>query len=355
VTLAGPSPCLRARSRHSGRTAATRGASALSLVFAFVFLFGACGTSQPTCVPGQSIACSRGTCEGYQVCNAEGSAYDECRCGGPDAGEFPAGGPNSGLIGAACTSSADCREGFDCLSSESRLINGQGPSGGICLAKCIPEHDFCKGLDARSKCIVLYDGGTPSDKLDDVTYCLPGCETGTQPNELDKCRRRADLVCAEAPAGAGVGFCRPACRSDVDCGSRFCDLGTGLCGDQPQPGGEIGSVCNQGSDSTVCAGGCIDLGSSHAECSGVCSYGTAGCGQETEDGPLDYFCFHGPAAGSGEGDLGYCARLCDCDDDCERDDSVCEPRDALPESTRRAGVCSPTTYPNGDPRPNTPC
>jgi hypothetical protein len=331
--------------------------SAHGTLLALVVLVGAgiqgCGDGAATCVPGQSIACSRGGCSGHQVCRDDGKAYEECICSDSDPGEFPRTGPHSGLIGAACTSSADCREGFDCLTQGSRLLDGEGPSAGICLAKCLPEHDFCDALDARSKCVVLYDGGT-SDELDDLAYCLPGCELGTQPNELDKCRGRIDLVCAESPAGSGLGFCRPACRSDLDCGERYCNLGTGLCGDEPRTGSEIGASCGV-APLASCAGGCIDHGSAYSECSGVCRYGTPGCGQQSQDAPLDYFCFMDPTTGSGEGDLGYCQKLCDCDDDCDRADAVCEQKDTLPASTGRLGVCGSREYTNGELRPNTPC
>jgi hypothetical protein len=62
-----------------------------------------------------------------------------------------------------------------------------------------------------------------------------------------------------------------------------------------------------------------------------------------------------PTTGSGEGDLGYCQKLCDCDDDCDRADAVCEQKDTLPASTGRLGVCGSREYTNGELRPNTPC
>jgi hypothetical protein len=277
-----------------------------------------CG-DDPSCVPGQSIECSRGSCTGHQVCRDDGKSFGECRCSGTS-GDFPETGPYSGLIGATCTTTEDCREGLDCLTVESSLINGEGPSAGICLARCLPEHDFCTELDARSRCIVLDDGGTPAQPLDDVAYCLPGCVIGTQPNEEDKCRGRIDLVCSEFPTGSGVGYCRPACRGDIDCGSRYCDLATGFCADRPFAGEPIGAPCDSISTTRSCAGGCIEHGSSYAECSGVCSYGTAGCGQTGATLPLDNFCYLDPTSRSGAGDLGYCVRVCDCDDDCERAD-----------------------------------
>jgi hypothetical protein len=325
-----------------------------SLVLVPALLPSGCADSTPGCTPGQSIECAGSNCTGYQVCNADGKSYGMCMCGDPRPGTFPATGPTSGLIGAACTSAANCRPGFDCLTSDSGLINGEGPSAGICLAKCLPEHDFCKDLDARSKCIVLSDGGTPNDKLDDVSYCLPGCQLGTQPNELDKCRNRVDLVCAESPAGSGVGYCRPACRSDLDCAGRSCDLGTGLCGDA-RAGDRIGAACDPDAASATCAGACTAHGASYAECSGVCSYGTPGCGQSDTRLPLENFCFLDPSSNSGNGDLGYCARLCDCDDDCDRPDAVCEPQPTLTSKTGRSGVCGSRMFSTGTPRRNTPC
>jgi hypothetical protein len=326
-----------------------------SFGFLFAFVPLGCGSSAPGCVPGQSIACSLGTCDGFQVCRSDGKSYGECVCGAGPNTVFPQTGPNSGLIGAACASSGNCREGLGCLTSSSRVLGGEGPSAGICLARCVPDYDFCQELDARSKCIVLSDGGTPGQDADDIAYCLPGCELGTQPNEEDKCRGRIDLVCAESPAGSGVGYCRPACRADVDCDGRFCNLATGLCGDIPFSGDPIGAACDPEASAVSCAGGCIDHGAGYSECSGVCSYGTAGCGETGASLPLDTFCFLDPTTGSGAGDLGYCAKLCDCDDDCGRDDAVCEPQPDLEESTGRVGVCGSRTFSSGGDRDNTPC
>jgi hypothetical protein len=338
--------------RDWANTSALLFLAAATLVLSVVPL--GCGDSTPGCVPGQSIACARNGCtDGHQVCEASGEAYGLCVCDDNSA-EFPETGPNSGLIGAACTGPESCRLGLDCLTSESGLIQGEGPSAGICLSRCLPEHDFCQELDARSKCIVLDDGGTPAEALDDVAYCLPGCEIGTQPNELDKCRGRLDLVCSEAPAGSGVGYCRPACRGDLDCGARSCNLSTGLCRDRPVSGDPIGAECSADSTSS-CAGGCIERGGGYWQCSGVCSYGTPGCGQAGLDGPLEYFCYLDPAVGTGAGDLGYCTKLCDCDDDCGRDDAVCEPDPSLAPDTGRAGACGSRTFPSGAVRPNIPC
>ncbi len=44
-------------------------------------------SSSPACIPNQSVSCvGAGSCTGYQVCNAAGTAYSACDCSGLDAG-----------------------------------------------------------------------------------------------------------------------------------------------------------------------------------------------------------------------------------------------------------------------------
>lgn len=314
----------------------------------------ACGDST-NCTPGQSISCAGNGCMGHQVCAADGKAYGECQCDSSQS-QFPAKGPSSGLIGAACTGAPDCR-GFDCLAADSKVINGSGPSAGICLARCIPEHDFCKELDARSKCIVVDNGGTTANTLDDIAYCLPGCQMGTQANDLDKCRGRVDMVCSESLLGSGTGYCIPACRADLDCAGRHCNLESGLCQDTAPAGDPIGAACTPG-QATSCSGKCVDEGAAYAECTGSCSFGTPGCGQNDNTLPLKFYCYKDPSKGlgtaPGSGDLGYCAKLCDRDADCGRTDAACEPQPSLKPKTGRAGVCGSKMLPGGGVRPNSP-
>lgn len=313
----------------------------------------ACGTGSAAkataCVPNQSIACvGNNSCGGHQVCRADGSGYEDCICG---VRAFPHVGPFSGLLGAACSTEADCLLGLDCVNRDSKIVRGEGPSAGMCLTRCLVDHNFCSSVDATAKCIVFDDAGTPATS-DDLAYCLPGCKLGTQPSAADKCRGRVDLACNEDPVGAGAGYCRPACRSDVDCAPRVCDLKTGLCGDAAPSGDPIGAACDP--NNSQCAGGCVPQGTSYAECGGVCSYDTEGCGQKG-DPPLDYWCSIAAAKGSGPGDLGYCAKLCDCDTDCQRADAVCEPQSDLMTKAGRHGVCGSKTLPSGAARANLPC
>ena len=334
--------------------AAPRARLAAALVALALF---ACGggvenkTSAPACVPGRSVGCQGSDgCSGHQVCKDDGSAYDVCVCSTPSES---GGGGGSGLIGAGCVADADCGDVFSCLTSTSDLLDHEGPSGGLCTLDCAKDHGGCEKADPGSTCVVLDDRGT-DDASDDIAVCFPTCKLGDPTLEDDKCRGRDDLVCAERTAGTGLGYCRPACRADQDCGERRCDLSTGLCGSKAPSGDPIGAKCDLAAP--ACQGGCIDHGSGYAECSGVCSFGTPGCGQQPAAGPpYDYLCLLDPSNHGGKGDLGYCTQLCDCDDDCGRADAVCQPRDTLEVESGRKGVCGSVTYASGAARPNLPC
>jgi hypothetical protein len=344
----------RVSGAHRGATATTSMGGAVLTLLLLGSAPAGCGNGSEgrACAPGQSIECAGAhACRGHQVCKSDASGYGECLCGDGGLRSFPQVGPFSGLIGAVCTSLDDCRNGLECVPSSSQAIRGEGPSSGMCLQKCTVEHNFCSEVDATSKCIQLDDRGT-ADPADDVAYCMPGCKLGEQPSKSDKCRSRSDLVCTEYPAGAGAGYCRPSCRSDTDCSPRFCDLSTGLCSDSPRSGDAIGASCD--SSASRCAGGCIGQGGSFSECSGVCSYGTEGCGQKGEF-PLDYYCALPATPASGPGDLGYCARLCECDASCGRPDAVCEPHPELFSKSARHGFCASKLTPSGGVRENLPC
>lgn len=331
-------------------------ASVFVLFCATALLEVACGataSTKSTCNAGRSVECTgaRG-CRGYQVCRSDGSGYDACLCDSADAG-FSNAGAHSGLLGATCVTDADCRGGLTCLTADSKRILGEGPSAGLCVADCASDPNRCTAIDPSAQCVVLDDNGTPSNPADDAAFCLMGCKVGNPAPSDDKCRGRVDSVCNQTVTTSGIGYCRPACRSDVDCRPRHCDLRTGLCSDTLNSGDPIGSACTPASSS--CAGGCIPHGSTYAECSGVCSYMTPGCGQPEASGPpFDYFCYLDPIGKSGAGDLGYCARLCDCDSQCGRSDAVCEPRASLTPQSGRAGVCGSKLYASGGIRPGIP-
>lgn len=251
------------------------------------------------------------------------------------------------MLGAACEGDEDCRKGFSCLTSISTLIEGEGPSSGLCVLDCLGAPEICVEADPDTECVALED---------DLAFCLPTCSLGDPGPDDVKCRGRVDLVCKEKEEerGKGVGLCQPACRSDLDCGERRCNLATGFCADQAATGGAIGADCDPLNPG--CAGLCKDFGSGYLACTGVCRLNTPGCGQDPRSGPpFDYFCYLDPGTNSGTGDLGYCARACDCDDDCGRADMVCEPEASVAAATGHPGVCGTKVYASGGTRTGLPC
>ena len=310
-----------------------------------------CGAEDSGCVAGQSVACAGNLgCPGHQVCKADGSGYAPCKCGGdlPDGG-FTQTGPQSGRLGAACNGDAQCRAGLTCLTERSTAIDGQGPAKGICTADCSTDASVCAGFEPESVCQAISVG-----KPGGAAYCFAGCSLGEPGFGADKCRGRSDLACSETAAGSGQGYCRPACQNDPHCGSRFCDLSTGLCGDAKRTGDAVGAYCDANQPS--CAGACLPHGG-YSECSGACTLGAVGCGENRDDGPpYDAFCLLEPSSLSALGDLGYCAKLCDCDGECGRPDAVCQPLAAQQRSeTGRKGSCASTTFVGGSVRPGIPC
>lgn len=332
----------------SGSPVTFRLSCGLAAVLSF-YLLGGCGgessTAPTECPPGRSIACSgNGQCSGYQVCRADGSGWDPCICGSDET--FGSVGPHSGLLGATCEGDEDCLTGFSCLTSISTLVEGEGPSSGLCILDCFGAPEICADADPDTECVALQD---------DVAFCLPTCSLGDPAADSVKCRNRVDLVCQQKAPGKADGVCRPACRSDLDCGERRCDLATGFCGDRAPTGAAIGAACDPRNPS--CQGTCQDYGSGYAACSGFCRINTPGCGQDPTSGPpFDYYCYLDPAitSASGSGDLGYCARACDCDDECGSD-AVCEPLPDLAVETGHPGMCGPAHFGSGTARPGLPC
>ena len=53
--------------------------------------------------------------------------------------------------------------------------------------------------------------------------------------------------------------------------------------------------------------------------------------------------------GSDFGDLGFCAQLCDCNEDCANQDFVCLPVGGLDTVAGRAGACGPPTSASRNP------
>jgi hypothetical protein len=288
----------------------------------------------------------------------DGNRFGQCICGGtntvpPFVIEAGADGRVPNMLGAPCVVDKDCGPLLFCLTSKSQTIFGGGPANGLCVADCAKDASKCAGLDPSSICRTLDDKGTTNSTSDDVAYCTRGCVVGS-PGGIEKCFGRPDVACLALGTGTTNGTCIPACRNDVDCSPRFCDLASGLCMDGPNTGSPIGSTCSA-TDRDACAGLCRGSGT-YTECSGYCSNGQVGCG-ETGEPPFNYLCLAPLGAGPwAAGDFGYCRKLCDCDDDCGRTDSVCSPL-ASEQATAagRKGECRSSATSAGDPRPGIAC
>jgi hypothetical protein len=162
-----------------------------------------------------------------------------------------------------------------------------------------------------------------------------------------KCLDRTDVACWSLPAlnlqpfsvtSRQQGTCRPACGSDEECGARYCDLGTGLCTDQPRRGAAIGATCAVDAD---CASGrCLSLVEGGSYCSAACVFGALGCGFGEGPARREAACaaplLAAGGVSEGVGDVGTCFELCDLTDPCTLPEWQCAIGVGLPGGR---GVC----------------
>jgi hypothetical protein len=260
-------------------------------------------------------------------------------------------------IGRACLKDADCGgRGIICLASTSKDLLGGGPPNGMCVIDCSADETLC---DASSLCIGFQSTST--------AFCMQRCSVGPTQTGDEKCHSRKDVACDDSP---GVGFCRPVCRNDRDCGTRKCDLGSGFCRDAVDLTGTlaIGSPCDPNAAVDKCLGSCVPLTSPDAGlvsggrpgmCAGFCTIGGLGCGSDTSaQGALPAAClFDGTNQGGDVGDIGLCGQLCDCNDECKAYQRTCRPfPSAEQQGFGRKGYCGGVTdSTTGKPAENLPC
>jgi hypothetical protein len=300
---------------------------------------------------------------GVQRCSDDGSSFEACNCnpagsggaggGGGSAGRAGSSGaagtqaeaPFTGATGLACETDDDCLGGLTCIPSTS-ATNPFGPGGvqrGICTSVCADGQagsDACQAVDSLSECILFQQAATEG-------FCLPLCLVGVA--SAQRCGGRVDMACIQSmgidPTGQ-VGLCRPLCSSDIDCGGRSCDLGTGFCVDAlPARGpGVIGAACNAATAMTDCISGrCLDLEADGSGfCTAACVLGSpAGCGFEQAAATRDAACFPTSQAAV-LGDRGVCVELCDVEADCAQASYTCSPLTAQGQTVLgRVGSCIP--------------
>lgn len=308
------------------------------------------GTTGGSTSPGTGGTNSAGTGTGGS--GQAGSSPGSGGTGGGTGGSVSSGGssgsggtpPATAAIGAACESDTDCGDGLLCLTATSGTFGGESPAHGMCTASCTVDAD-CGG---NAYCVPFDEAGT-------VSYCIEACETGTAGEP--KCHERPGVACTllgtvdtgnacttiddcgtgelcdleAGTCGTIVPGCLSTCAGDFECESgHSCNFRTGFCAEGAASGEPIGAACDPTAATDPCNGFCLQ--SDDDETVGVCaafctlSDTFVGCGWDGT-GSAEAGCIFGtvlsPPGDFGRGDLGLCAALCDCNEDCAVEGEFC--------------------------------
>ncbi len=268
--------------------------------------------------------------------------------GNPGGDGGPVGNPRATAIGRPCIKASDCgTQGLTCLLPTGAEFDGAGVPNGLCTLDC--SADLTAVITAESACTKIDPTAICLPATATSAYCVEPCTIGMIPSGEVKCHNRHDTACSASRSGA-FAYCRPACRGDFDCSGRKCDLARGLCVDAPNLNGTrpVGTACDPNATTNACLGPCLgftsdDGGSSNLGfCSGLCTIGEVGCGVDpTSKGQVGSMCLFAPSQSNDLGDLGFCAQLCDCNDECLDRDFICSAVMGLSGQVGRAGACGP--------------
>jgi hypothetical protein len=192
-----------------------------------------------------------------------------------------------------------------------------------------------------------------------TSVCMKTCSLGK--GTAFKCYGAPSVACAlYSPGSDNDGICLPLCASNADCATaadgpkRACNVSAGVCVDAPGYADvALGRTCDAATSTAIfCNGECVPIGgagSGTSICSHRCALGVAvDCGGSTSDA-FDGACLEAPA-GRGDGDVGYCRKLCDCPEDCGAPNLVCVAFDNPDYQTgfKRSGVCTPDSLATGE-------
>lgn len=238
-------------------------------------------------------------------------------------------------LGRPCALDADCAGGFRCASAlaDEPTFHG-GPAGGYCTKSCSSSTE-CPGT--TSAC---YHADNSPDGV-----CVLGCELGPALAALDdpllasKCHERDDLRCASFDK---LAACIPTCGADAQCPTgRHCDPQWSVCVDVPTQGKSAGDPCDP-ANAGECAGVCVQVTGTDppvAFCSSFCALG-GDITQTFDCGGLEYgLCAFAPSTGSGPGDAGLCAEICQAHTDCQLPTFACRAIDGLTGTLVDGGYC----------------
>lgn len=238
-------------------------------------------------------------------------------------------------IGLPCGVDSDCPGGLRCASAlaDEPAFHG-GPAGGYCTKTCSASTE-CPGT--TSAC---YHAENAPEGV-----CVLGCELGPALAALDdpllpsKCHGRDDVRCSSFDQ---LAACIPTCGADEQCpAGRYCDPRWSVCVDAPTQGKVAGDPCDP-SKTDECAGVCVQVTGTDppvAFCSSFCALGgdvaqTLDCG-----GFASGLCAFAPSTGSGPGDAGLCAEVCQAHVDCQLPTFACRAIDGLTGTVVDGGYC----------------
>jgi hypothetical protein len=316
-----------------------------ALLFHVVFLLTGCGNStngtSPDCDDGESEDC-RNTSGGSNSTSSTNTGTST--------------ETNTDLLalGASCSTDQDCPKKAQCLTNDSKSWLGGAPPEGICVADCSEDDQVCDDF-ANTTCIEsLREGAEPSQTGIRSALCLPRCSPKDGSLSEPSCSKFPGTLC-EPLSDDGTGVCRPMCSLDSQCASKHCDLQFGVCVSEPTTyKTSFGSACSP--ENSTCNGVCLTLSSGYEVCSNRCTFGSRATCDGITGSTVASACAYG-SMGGGLGDLGYCAQLCDCDDDCAHEQLVCE--SFADESVRAAlghqGLCTAPVDYTGAKHEGTPC
>ncbi len=242
-----------------------------------------------------------------------------------------AGGPRANF-GRSCSRQEDCGEDLTCLTDDSLSLTKGGPPRGLCTASCTGDPGSCEDYADDARCV----------NFGRFSYCMEACEYGSVVDDAfdkDKCHGRTEFACKPLLEDTAVSCettedcsegevckgtcqrdtptCMPQCNGDFDCGSgRFCDPRTGECVRDLPRGRRLAERCNVAADPDPCRGSCgLIERAEGGRCDETCTLGSyPTCGVAMD--PASVGCAIPVAQQATYGDMGFCAPLCDCTDDC---------------------------------------
>jgi len=293
-------------------------------------------------------------CRGIRICLGNPATWGPCDCndGAVPATDAGADASERSRLGASCRQDAECPPKAFCLDAVDTRLFGGAPPEGTCVADCSSDVAVCDQF-MEAVCVGIDQSPAQADaQVSATAFCLESCTLG--PVTDSKCHGRDVVACAPLVDSSNAeGFCRPVCSNDTQCPSGVCAADRGVCVASTTPDDTFGRRCDAitdagsaadseaGTEAAGCDGICLELDEATAVCSRRCVFGeTVECAPAS-GGLRRGGCLFVTSGGS-IGDLGYCAELCDCNDDCIEPSFVCDAFDdsALETAFARKGVCA---------------